>query len=273
MLHYNGQFQATPTPEFEALSRAFLLADGLFETLRVFDGRLPFLEKHLARMFAGMAALRLERPENWTADFFKSQILATAPPNARVRLTVWRSPGGKICPENNAPQFLISAEPLASSTFEFPETGIKLGICESVALPADQFSQFKLLGMTRHVAAAAYAREQGFDDALLPNQRGHVCEATASNVFFWKNGGLVTPSLSTGCVAGTMRATLLELAQKLGISAEEKAFTFAALCRADEVFLTNAVRGFVPVREFLGKKLPCDLTKNLFQSLTSFAGS
>lgn len=268
MLNLNGTLLPALPADLELASRGLFFADALFETMRVFGGRLPFLERHLERLFAGMTALGYARPAVWTGDFFRTEILKITPPNARVRLTIWRTAGGRFLPENDAPQFLITAEPLAEPTFSWPETGLKLGVAQTVVLPCDAFSNFKTLNAARYVAAAREARAGGFDDVFIPNQHGRICETTIANVFMFDKKRLVTPALSEGCVAGTTRTAVLELAVKTGLAVAEQPVTFAALARAEEIFLTNAVRGIVPVGKFQGRKLPSTRARDLFEKLT-----
>ena len=252
-------------PEFlDQAQRALFYGDALFETLRVFDGRLPWLGRHWARLTAGLQSLGYELPDPWSADFFEAEIRKVAPLNARVRLTVWRSPGGLYAPEDNHPQFLITSRALAADRFEWIDPGISLGLCTSVRLPVDDFSNFKTLNAPRYVAAARMAQNNGWDDALLLNAHERICEATSSNVFWWEGPQLCTVPLSEGCVAGIARSVLLEYGPASGFVVQEKPATFAALRQADEIFLTNAIRGVVPVRHFVGRSLVDFNTKRLF---------
>ncbi len=252
-------------PEFlDQAQRAFFYGDALFETIRVFDGRLPWLSRHWARLSAGLQALGYELPDLWSAAFFEAEIRKIAPPNARVRLTVWRNPGGLYAPEDNHAQFLITASSLGSNRFEWIDPGILLGVCTSVRLPVDDYSNFKTLNAPRYVAAARMAQNNGWDDALLLNAHERICEATSSNVFWWEGPQMCTAPLSEGCVAGIARSVLLESAPASGFAVQEKPATFAALRQADEIFLTNAIRGIVPVRDFAGQSLADLKTKGLF---------
>lgn len=267
LVNLNGQPLDALPDLLEQTRRALYYGDAIFETLRVFDGRIPLLERHWARLSAGMKAVGLAAPPDWSADFFQKQIQRVAPPNARVRLTVWRSPGGRYAPQNDTPQFLIAAEALDSPRWEWPTAALHLGVCTTVRLPVDVFSNYKTLNAPRYVAAAREAQASGWDDALLLNAFERVCEATASNVFWWADGRLFTVPLSEGCVAGVMRATVLEVAHQAGIAVWEKTATPEILHEADEIFLTNAVRGIMPVRIFAGRKLPDQQTRLLFDHL------
>lgn len=252
-------------PEGLALAqRGLFYGDALFESIRVFEGKIPLMERHWGRLSRGLELLRYEIPKHWSAQFFENEILKTAPENARVRLTVWRSAGGLFLPQNNEPQFLITAEALESSTFQWDTAGIKIGLCESVRLPVDAFSGLKTLNATRYVAAALEAHEKGWDDALILNAYDRVCEATSSNVFWFENNTLCTPPLADGCVTGVLRDLLLSLTLAAGCRVQEKSATFARLLEADEVFLTNAVRGIRWVRKMEEKAFEWQKTRDIF---------
>ncbi len=247
--------------------RALLYGDTLFETLRVFDGQIPLLDRHWARLSAGLSALGFDVPEAWGVPFFQKEISKICPPNARVRLSVWRSPGGFYLPQDDMPQFLITAQPLASNSFEWQEPGITLGVSDDVRLPIDTFSSFKTLNAVRYVVAALEAKKRAWDDALILNSHDRICEATSSNVFWWEKDLLCTVPLSEGCVAGVQRALLLAAAAAAGFVIQEKPVTFAALQSADEIFLTNAIRGLLPVYLFAGRPLKNFKSKTLFEEV------
>ncbi|MEQ1743822.1 MAG: aminotransferase class IV [Saprospiraceae bacterium] len=249
--------------EFAVAQRAVFYSDALFETIRVFDGEIPLFERHRERLLSGLTALGFHLPEGWGRGTLKSEILRTAHPNARVRLTVWRSPGGRYAPENDQPQFLITSEPLANNRFEWPVKETKIGVCQSVRLPIDHFSNLKTLNGSRYVAAAREARSNDLDDVLILNCHERICEATSSNVFWLESGQLCTVPLTEGCVAGVFRATVMVTMSEV----VEKNITAEQLSNADEIFLTNAVRGIVPVRIFAGRLLPNRLTEQLFHTI------
>ncbi|HRI60298.1 MAG TPA: aminotransferase class IV [Saprospiraceae bacterium] len=231
-------------PEGLALAqRGLYFADALFESIRVFEGRIPLMERHWERLLRGLKTMRYQIPSAWSAGFFEKEILKISPGNARVRLTVWRAPGGLYLPENNEPQFLISTQVLESSVFEWHSEGLHVGLCESVRLPVDALSGLKTLNAARYVAAAQEAQARGWDDAVVLNAFDRVCEATSSNIFWFEGDVLCTPPLSDGCVTGVLRDLLLALTNANGGGILEKPAGFSAVLDAGEVFLTNAVRG------------------------------
>ena len=225
------------------VQRGLYYGDTLFESMRIFGGRIPLWERHWARLTDGMRLMGYEVPAHWTGQYFKEQMLLAAEPNARVRLTVWRSPGGLYAPENNTPNFLITVQTLASDQFSWHQKGVRLGLCRSVRLPVDTFSGLKTLNAPRYVAAAREAHAEEWDDVVLLNMHDRVSETTRSNLFWLEDSVFCTPSLSEGCVTGTLRSLLLTLIPTWGYAVQEKSATFAQLVQADEVFLTNAVQG------------------------------
>ena len=266
-VNFNSQISDSLPADLALMQRAFFYADTLFETVRVFDRKIPLFDRHWNRLLAGLKALDFQLPDNWNATYFQTEILKICPSNARARLSVWRSPGGVYAPHDKTPQFLIMAQSLDSGTFEWREPGICIGVAESVRLPVDSFSNFKTLNAARYVAASIEAQRHGWDDALILNAYNRVCEATSSNVFWWSDSALCTVPLSEGCVAGIQRTWLLESARSAGLAIQEKPATFAALQNAGEIFLTNAIRGITPVRLFAGRELNISKTKRLFTDL------
>lgn len=263
----NEQFYPALPEGLALATRAVFYGDALFETMRSFDGSIPLLGRHWVRLNAGMQALGFDIPDNWNAAFFQREISRVAPANARVRLTVWRSHGGRYAPERNAACFLITAEAMDTGYVDWPSAPYNVGLSEHVRIPVDAYSNFKTLNAARYVAAAREAAANGWDDALVLNSSDRICEATSSNAFWWLGDRLCTVPLSEGCVAGVMRAVVLENCRALGYTVQENSITFAALQQADEIFLTNAVRGIIPVRIFAGQLRTNLKTKRLFDTI------
>ena len=253
MVNLNGRLLAELPETFALLQRAAFYGDGLFETLRAFEGQVPFWPLHWERLSNGLKVLGFDLPPHWTADYFEHEILKACPPNARIRLTVWRSAGGLYLPTDNTPQFLVTAEPLQSSVFEWFELGLEACLCETIRLPVDSLSGIKLLNGARYVAAAREARAKGVDDAIVLNTHGRVCEATGSNILWLKGDLVFVPSSFDGQINGTLLKLLCSLLRAEGWEVCEKPAFVTDILEADELLLTNAVRGIHWVRKFEGK--------------------
>lgn len=263
-VNFNREILPDFPRSLELLQRACRYGDGLFETIRMSDGRMPWLHYHWQRLQAGLNALDFDIPEHWDALYFETEIRRFVSGNARVRLQIWRKPGGLYLPTDPEPLFIISSEPLPSTWFSWQATGVSLGQASGVRLPVDTFSGFKSLNTPRYVAAALEARRNGWDDALLLNAYERVAEASASNVFWWEGDFLCSIPLTEGCVDGITRRLLIERAGVFGFAVQEKPTTFASLQAAEEVFLTNSIRGITPVASMGGRSLTTVKTKQLF---------
>ena len=252
-INFNTQLIADWPPDMLSMQRGLYYGDALFESIRVFGGRIPLMSGHWERLSKGLRVMGYKIPAHWSADFFAKEILRAACVNARVRLTVWRSPGGLYAPENDTPQFLITARELDSNTFDGYSEGLSIGLCEGVRLSVDSLSGLKTLNGARYVAAAKEAHANGWDDAIILNCRERVCEATGSNVFWIADRQVCTVPLSDGPVTGILRDLLLRLLPASGYPIVEKSIGFEELLQAEEVFFTNAVRGIRWVAHCEGK--------------------
>ncbi|MDX2134994.1 MAG: aminotransferase class IV [Saprospiraceae bacterium] len=270
MFNVNGRPTTQLPDDLLHAQRALYYADALFETIRAFDGHLPFIDRHWARLSGGMKSLNMSIPNHWDSGFFQQEIEKTGAWNARIRLTVWRKPGGRLLPEINDVSFLIETEPLPENTFTWNNRGLRVGICPSLRLTADDLSCWKSLNIARYAQAAQIARANGWDDALLLNARDRIVESSICNLFWVKNNQVFTPPLSEGCVAGVLRGYLLDKLPEWGISVTEKAVLPVELAAADEVLLTNAVRGVQWVAGYPGEGT---LGKEIFLLLRGISGN
>jgi branched-chain amino acid aminotransferase len=139
--------------------------------------------------------------------------------------------------------FTIEAYEGESDLFELNTSGHKIGIYREFKLQYNRLSQFKTNNCLPYIMAGIYAQEEEFDEIILLNESGNICEAISSNVFLFINGILYTPSISDGCTAGVMRRKIIQLAKKMNIAVLESSLSPKLLEEAEEVFFTNAVTG------------------------------
>ena len=279
MINFNGQLFSEETPLFLSSNRTFRYGDGLFESIRVFGGKMPFFDRHWQRLQSGLEVLKFEVPVHFSAAFFQNEIakLTENQSNWRIRLTVFRSGGGLYTPERNTPEFLIEATPLSSGRFELNTEGLIVGIFDEIRLQSfnppilQSFnpSNFKTCNALPFVLAGIFKKEKDWDDCLLLNTDRRIACGGSSNVFLVKNGGLHTPPLTEGCVAGTMRSVIFDVAKKLKIKLLETPLVVSDLPQADEFFLTNAIQGIRWVRDVEGveKKLANEISGKIASEL------
>jgi 4-amino-4-deoxychorismate lyase len=229
--------------------RGLQYGDGLFETIGVRAGVARFLEAHLARLAAGCTRLGIRFDSMAELRTEVAAAVALAPPRALLKILVTR---GSAVRRGYAPMGTESARRLLSL---WPDTGLPASIAEGVALHratvslADNamLAGIKHLSRLENVMAAAEATAAGAFDALLFDGSGHVISGAMSNVFLVRGGRILTPRLDRCGVAGVMRGVVLRECTSLGLVADEGRVTLDALLAADEVFITNARLGVVPV--------------------------
>ncbi|MCC6725738.1 MAG: aminotransferase class IV [Saprospiraceae bacterium] len=249
-INLNGHLLPDDAAVFGTSNRSFRYGDGLFETMRVVEGKLPFWYYHWQRLNKGLDCLGLERSPHHSSDFFLHEIakLTKHKGNWRIRLSLWRAGGGLYTPEQNLIEFLIEASPLPSNQFLLNEKGLNLLFYPNETLPVSrqeqlQYFNFKLASSIPFVLAANFKKANGIDDCILFNTEGRLGCASSANIFLVKNGELFTPALTEGCVAGTMRSAIMDIAKALEMRVLEQPISKADLFDANEIFLTNAIQG------------------------------
>ncbi len=231
--------------------RGFRYGDGVFDTLRVYDGRPFLLERHVARLLAGALSLGIAPlpPSVVLARLITELIERNALLHALVRTTLTRgvSPGWN--PEQATdPALLVVEQPFSGYPDRLYTSGASIVVLSDSRLrPAALSPSIKSLSLLAHVQAKREAIEQGADEALLCAESGVVAEGTASNVFCVEDGRLRTPPLSDGILQGITREVVLDLAHRGGLITEEAQVAPESLQDADEVFLTSTGMEVLPV--------------------------
>jgi len=247
-INFNGKVLPAETAVLTADNRGFRYGDGLFETMKVVQGRLLLERYHFERLLAGVGLLQFELSPFFTAEKLAGQVLALCKKNghqalARVRLVVFRGDGGLYDPINHFPNYIIQTWPLPLRDDKLNENGLEIDIFPDGRKSCDSFANLKSNNYLLYVLAALYARKHQFNDCLVLNSHDRVADSTIANLFYCKDGKIYTPPLTEGCVAGVMRRYLLEFLPGAGFSVEEKETCREDLEGADEIFLTNALKG------------------------------
>ena len=118
-----------------------------------------------------------------------------------------------------------------------------------------------------YVMASIHKKQEGLDDVIILNQEGRVAETTASNIFVVKNGAILTPSLSEGPVAGSVRAQLFDVLPGMGFDISESRLEIEDLLDADELFLTNSMMGVQPVKAFDNQEKAIEISLQILEAL------
>jgi branched-chain amino acid aminotransferase len=247
-VNYNGNLIDPQTPIATAANRSLRFGDGVFETMYWDGQKIENLDFHFDRLFKGLMILQFDLSDGFTRDFLSEEIIKLCENNpasdrARVRLNIFREDGAVLLPVGNKPVFIIET----SACPEENLTPLRLTIYKGELKSTGVLSNLKTNNYLLNTLAIRYAKDNGFDDAVILNSRGNICEASSSNLFMVQKGVLFTPALSQGCVAGTKRRELLEILPSLGFQVEETIITKDMIFEMEEIFLTNAIRPIRPV--------------------------
>lgn len=268
----NGEVLSAEEPTIRTGNRAHLYGDGVFESVRVLGGRPINLENHIKRMLEGAKRIKMRPPSFFTVEFFEGKILELLKKSGiteggKCRISLDRSMGGTFHPESNEVEYFIEVYPLDTNSFKLNTRGLEVDIFIDLKKEKTLISNYKTKNGLVYVLAAIAAKEKGLDDHLISNSTGGILESTSANLFVVSNGVLYTPGLEEGCLAGTMRMQVINLAIKNGIKVYECNILPQNLLVADEIFLTNAVQGVVWVSGYLTKRYFSNTAKKIVELL------
>jgi len=254
----NGRFVPEEEAVVSVFDRGFLYGDGLFETIRIFNGKPFRWPQHLERLQSGAAFLKIKLPfaPNKLRGFAGELIAKNKMPDSLLRLTLSRgvgvrgySPKGALCPT------------LVMSLHSAPKMDLKSPskwklISSSFRLPANELlARFKTCNKLPQILARAEADAAGANEALLLNTNDLVVEGASSNLFWIGRGTIFTPPLVAGILSGMTRAVVFEIGSRLKIPVLEKNIRLKNLALTDGVFLSLSSLGIVEAQSLDGKIL------------------
>ncbi|MEX1002834.1 MAG: aminotransferase class IV [Crocinitomicaceae bacterium] len=265
-VNFNGTLISGDTYSIMAGNRAYLYGDGLFESIRVINGKAINIENHFSRLSEGMGALQMEMPSNFSADFFEEEIQMLVQENeitegGHVRLSVDRKPGGHFLPQNNAVDFYIEAKSLENNLYQLNERGYKIDLYHEIKKDISPLSSYKTKNGLIYIMAKIKSKEMGLDDLLIQNYKMGIIEGGSANLFVVSNGVLYTPGLDLGPLGGTMRMQIINVALENEVKVYECNISPQNLLVADEVFLTNAIQGVIWVKSYRTKEYGNEIAK------------
>ena len=260
MLHWvDGQ----PAASLPLVDRGLAYGDGLFETMAVRGGSPVLLERHLTRVTAGCARLRIELD----AGRLRRELTAFCAELGQgvAKLIVTRGDGQRgYAPSTGAPRHILQSAAMPAYPPQHAENGIRLFPCETRLAEQPLLAGLKHLNRLEQVLARAEWQDAAHAEGLMRDVSGRVIEGVFSNLFLVRDDVLSTPELSRCGVAGVMRAELLEQAQALGIACQVRDIELDELLGADEVFLCNSLYWVWPVRQLQAHHWPLGpLTRKL----------
>lgn len=239
-------------------NRAFLYGDSVFESIR-FDGEVLRWPLHYARLLRAAAAMGFTFYPWWTEDYFRYEIKKTMKENrlesGRVRLILYREEEGvSYTPIGDKCAYLIDVMELPSPAYGLQENGLILGLFEDAFKYPSPYSAYKTGQSMLYVMASRKARTEALDEVLIQNQNGRICESNTGNVWLVKDGKISTSPIEEGGISGVMRDFLLRFLPQHGFEVQEEPISKEDLGTADEIWISNAVRGVRWVGEYAFRK-------------------
>lgn len=259
-VYLDGQIIDGASARISVRDHGLLYGDGIFEGMRAFDHRPFRLDRHLDRLQAGARSLRLALPGGVAGirAIVEETFKAFDKGDAYGRLIITRGDGPlgvdpTTCPE---PRVIFMVDRIALFSDDKRRAGLSM-ITSSWRRPQSDVldPRVKSLNYLNSVLAKGEARRQGADEALVLNSSGNIAEASVANMFVVREGELVTPPTTDGCLDGITRATVLELAARLGIPARVATLSRMDLFRAHEVFITGTGAGLARIASLDGEQV------------------
>lgn len=241
---------------------AYLYGHGVFETMKVVKEKVLFVREHFKRLRGNARKLNLKLP--FDAASFESSIRRLVKKNkfheTTVRFTLSQTPEGK-------PFWVMTAKAFVPYPRSCYTRGGRLILIRSVSADSLEKAGVKTTSYLTKILGRQETQKRGAVEGIFVNDEGHVTEGGSSNLFIVKKGTLLTPPLSEGLLPGTRREVVLKMARQLKLPHEEKILAPQDIHRADEVFVTSALKDILPIGTFdgkmIGKGAPGPMTKRL----------
>lgn len=253
ILWFNGKLLTAAEVRISPFDHGLLVGDGVFETL-VARGGVPFApQMHHERLVRSCELTGLPpMPESDFHMALSAVLQANELTDARLRVTLTSGDGPLGSDRGTDPcTQLVTATALKPWPATERVWTVPWPRCERGSLVGVKSTSYG-----ENVIALTYAKARGGGEALMPNTRGELCEGTGSNVFVVVDGQLMTPPLTSGCLAGVTRCLVLESCRAAGIACRECDLPFSVLQHCEEAFLTSSTRDVHPIDLIDGRSLP-----------------
>ncbi|QMU65317.1 MAG: aminotransferase class IV [Flavobacteriaceae bacterium] len=268
-LNFNGDLISGTRVKLTVDNRGFKYGDALFETVKIYHGKVIFWEDHYFRLMASMRMLRMKIPMNFTLENLEEEILKTVLPISnskvlRARFSIYRKDGGYYMPDSNEVDYLIDV----SESIVQRKNVYRIDLFKDFYHYSGLLSTLKTNNKILNILASVYAKDNGLDNCVLLNEKKNITEATNGNIFIVKGYTIKTPRLTEGCLKGILRKKIIEIITvDEDFTVEETAITPFEIQKADEVFITNAIIGIQPVTNYRKKAFATKVSEKLIKSL------
>jgi len=278
MVNINGELVNFQDATIAFDNRGFQYGDALFESMRVINSKIIFWESHYFRLMSSMRLLRMQIPMQFSPEFLENEILDVIKKNdldqkpAKIKININRKTGGLYYPENRDIDYIISAQKIEDSFFTLKKENYEIELFKDHFVNSGLLSTLKTNNKLTNILGSIYARENGFENCLLLNEKKAVVEFTNGNLFLVHDKTVKTPPPTDGCLKGVVREKIVEIIKKSNdyMIIEESISPFE-LQKADEMFMTNAIVGIKSISKYRKKEYQTEVSKNLVGKLNAQA--
>lgn len=274
-INFNGSLVLHTEAILTSENRSFRYGDGIFETMLWQDGTIRYLHLHVERLQDSLRMLYMDDFQKYDGYFIKSKVEELIRKNnligqqVRVRLIVYREGAGLYSPDTNRSAYILQVSRMPD-TIRDKKLGLIVDLYTEYKKPFSDLSKLKSNNSLIYVMAGLYKKKHAFDEVLILNQEGFLCEGLSSNLFVYYEKTLYTPALSQACVAGVMRSVVMDMATDEQIPVVEAEISPEIMKRADEIFCTNAIQGVQWVMGYKQKRYFNKISRILQDKLTSW---
>jgi branched-chain amino acid aminotransferase len=256
-VYINGQFFDKDEAKVSVYDHGLLYGDGVFEGIRVYNGKVFKHKEHIDRLYESAKHILLEIPLS-PAEMTKAvedTVKANNKVEGYIRLIVTRGPGNLgLDPRGCKPNVIVIVDDISLYPKELYENGLKIVTASLIRNHPNALNpRIKSLNYLNNILAKIEAIRAGCLEALMLNHKGEVAECTGDNVFIIEGGVLKTPPKDAGILEGVTRNVVLDLAARLNIPSQEVTMTRHDIYTADECFLTGSAAEVIAVTECDGR--------------------
>jgi branched-chain amino acid aminotransferase len=279
-VYINGKLFDKPDAKISVYDHCLLYGDGVFEGIRIYDGKVFRLKEHIERLYESARHIKLEIPmaKEEMIEAILSTVKANNKQNGYLRPLVTRGAGylGLDPRKTTDPQVIIIVDDISLYPPELYENGMELATVSTIRNHPNALNpRIKSCNYLNNILAKIEAVQAGCVEALMLNHKGEIAECSGDNIFLAKRGVLRTPSIDAGILEGITRNAIIELAKAAGIVVQELALTRHDVYAADECFLTGTAAEVIAVVKCDGRPIgngkPGPITRQMrerFQQLT-----
>ena len=271
---FNGKILNQQDIQFNTIKRAINFGDGFFETIRIANGDVLFIESHLKRIFKALKILKISNSENFNSEIIKAKIKELLLYNkidngGRVKIYFFRSGLGTYLPVTNEISFIIECFHLENNLYQLNKKGFLVDIFYDYQKQINNLSAFKTSNSLLYVLASIYANDNDLNDTLILNEKKYIIESSNSNIFLFLKDSIITPALNSGCIAGIMREEIIKIINFLDIKIIERDISLEDLMNSKEIFLTNVISGINWVGGYKKTRYYNTLSKKIIKELNN----